>query len=259
MNLIVIDGLQEVDQSIKRVRAAVRYIKMGLQDWSSSKKLPRKEKVNNKAFLELDVPTRWNYTYLMLKVAVVYEKVFLKLAEDDTNYVIDLSKARDGIGHPNEDDWDNAKKIAQFLQHFYDLTVRISSSLLVTSNTFFHEIREVHLLIQEWLSSEYNLQVSMRNRMQEKFDKYWRLWHTNRKDNEKGQQQKQDRDKGHNKATRKEEKEKENINLLIFVAAFLDSRYKLSLYTKITGEEIFGEERGQLIWAAINTYVKEFF
>jgi hypothetical protein len=43
------------------------------------------------------------------------------------------------------------------------------------------------------------------------------------------------------------------------VAAFLDPRYKLSLYTKITIEEIFGEERGQLVWAAINTCVTELF
>jgi hypothetical protein len=44
VNLIVRDGLQEVDTSIKRVRAAVRYIKMGPLDWSSLKKLLRKRK-----------------------------------------------------------------------------------------------------------------------------------------------------------------------------------------------------------------------
>jgi hypothetical protein len=260
VNLIVRDGLQEVDQSIKRVRAVVRYIKNGTSRLVKFKEIAEEEKVDSKAFLKLDVPTRWNYTYLMLKAAIVYEKVFLKLADNDTNYVIDLSKAKDGPGHPDEDDWDNAKKMAQFLQHFYDLTLRISSSLQVTSNTFFHEIGEVHLLIQEWLSSEDNLQVSMGNRMKEKFDKYWGLWHTNSKDNEIGQQQEQDprRSKGRGKEKDKD-KEKENINLLIFVAAFLDPRYKLSLYTKISVEEIFGEEKGQLVWAAINTCVTELF
>jgi len=98
-------------------------------------------------------------------------------------------------------------------------------------------------LIQEWLNSEDNLQVSMGMRMKEKFDKYWGLWHTNSKDNDR-QQQEQDRDKGRSKGRGKEkEKDKENINLFIFVAAFLDPRYKLSLYTKISVEEIFGEER----------------
>ena len=114
------------------------------------------------------------------------------------------------------------------------------------------------MLIQEWLSSEDSLQVSMGNRMKEKFDKYWGLWHTNSKDNEKGHQQEQERDKGRNKYKGKE-KEKENINLLIFVAALLDPRYKLSLYTRISVEEIFGEESGKLVWEAINTSMTELF
>jgi hypothetical protein len=261
-NLIVRDGLQEVDLSVKRVRAAVRYIKNGTSRLVKFKEIAEEEKVDSKAFLKLDCQTRWNSTYLMLKAAIVYEKVFLKLAEDDPNYVIDLSEARDGFGHPDEDDWENAKKLEKFLQHFYDLTVRISSSLQVTSNTFFHEIGEVCLLIQEWLNSEDSLQVSMGKRMKEKFDKYWGVWHTNSKDSEKGQQQEQDRDKGRSKGRGKEkekEKEKENVNLLIFVAAFLDPRYKLSLYLKISVEEIFGEEKGQLVWAAINACVTELF
>ena len=46
---------------------------------------------------------------------------------------------------------------------------------------------------------------------------------------------------------------------MIFVAAFLDPRYKLSLYHKITVEEIFGEDRGQLVWSAIKTCIRELF
>jgi hypothetical protein len=43
------------------------------------------------------------------------------------------------------------------------------------------------------------------------------------------------------------------------VAAFLDPRYKLSMFPKMTVEEIFGNERGQLVWATINTCVRELF
>jgi hypothetical protein len=259
-NLVVTDGLKEVDPSIKRVRAAVRYIKNGTSRLVKFKEIAEEEKVVSKGFLKLDVPTRWNSTYLMLKAACVYEKVFLRLVDEDSTYVVDLSEAKDGPGHPDEDDWENAKKMAQFLKHFHDLTDRISSTLHVTSNTFFNEIGEVSLLIQAWLNSEDDLQVTMGKRMKDKFDKYWGLWHTNSKDNEKGQQQEQDREKGRSKGRGKEkEKEKENINLLIFVAAVLDPRYKLSMYTKLTVEEIFGSETGQLVWAAINTCVRELF
>jgi hypothetical protein len=179
----------------------------------------------------------------MLKAAIVYEKVFTRLVDEDMSYVIDLSEARDGFGHPDETDWENVKKMADFLEHLHDLTVRVSATLHVTSHTLFHEIGEVHLLIQSWLNSTDVVQSAMKD----KFDKYWGLWHTSNSNtivNDKG------RGKG---------KEKENINLLIFVAGCLDPRYKLSMYTKITVEEIFGEERGQLVWEAIDTCVHELF
>jgi hypothetical protein len=85
------------------------------------------------------------------------------------------------------------------------------------------------------MDSADDVQSAMGMRMKEKFDKYWGLWHTS-------SDQDKDKEKGRGKA-----KEKENLILLIFVAACLDPRYKLSMYTKITVEEIFGEERGQLV------------
>jgi hypothetical protein len=84
--------------------------------------------------------------------------------------------------------------------------------------------------------------------MKDKFNKYWGLWHSSSTDNEN------DNEKGRGRG-----KEKENINLLIFVAGCLDPRYKLSLYAKITVEEIFGEARGKLVWEAINSCVHELF
>jgi hypothetical protein len=190
----------------------------------------------------------------MLKSAIVYEKVFTRFADEDYSYVIDLSEERDGPGHPDEYDWEKARKMADFVEHFYDLTVRVSSSLNVTCNKFFHDIGEVHLLIQSWMSSTDPLRALMGKRMKEKFDKYWGLWHTNKEQEEIEQQNASEKGRGKGKA-----KEKENINLLIFVAAVMDPRYKLSLYTKLTVEEIFGEERGQLVWAAIKSCVRELF
>jgi hypothetical protein len=70
----------------------------------------------------------------MLKSAIVYEKVFTKLADEDMSYVMDLSEGRGGFGHPDEIDWENARKMAEFLEHFYDLTVRVSTTLQVTAH-----------------------------------------------------------------------------------------------------------------------------
>jgi hypothetical protein len=89
----------------------------------------------------------------MLKAALVYERVFTRLADEDTSYVIDLSKSRDRVGHPDEMDWQNVQKMADFLEHFHDITVRVPATLHITSHTFFQEIGEVFLLIQSWLNS----------------------------------------------------------------------------------------------------------
>ena len=97
------------------------------------------------------------------------------------------------------------------------------------------------------MDSTDDLQTLMGIRMKEKFDKYWGLWNSSSEHDK-------EMEKGRGKA-----KEKENLNLLIFIAGCLDPRYKLSLYTKITIEEIFGEERGQIVSEAINTCLHELF
>src|SRR6266540_5580535 len=90
LNLIVHDGLKEVDISIKRVRAVVRYIRNSGSRLVKFKEIVVEEKVDSKSFLRIDVPTRWNSTFLMLKAANVYEKVFMRLAEEDLTYKFDL-------------------------------------------------------------------------------------------------------------------------------------------------------------------------
>jgi hypothetical protein len=55
-----------------------------------------------------------------------------------------------------------------------------------------------------------------------------------------------------------EEKEKE-MNLLIFVAAVLDPKYKLSEYTELAIEEMYGQGTAQKIWAALNKCLHELF
>jgi hypothetical protein len=46
---------------------------------------------------------------------------------------------------------------------------------------------------------------------------------------------------------------------VIFIAAVVDPRYKLSAYTEVVIEEIFGPEKGQLVWSATVTCLKDLF
>ena len=151
VNLIVSDGLKEVEISVKRVRAAVKYVKNSPARITKFKECAELEKVDTKAFLNLDVSTRWNSTYYMLKAAVCYEKVFPRYSDEDPYFALDLlsDKGKEKyIGVPDENDWENARKMADFLGHFADLATRVSASLHVTANNYFHEIGEVNLLVK---------------------------------------------------------------------------------------------------------------
>jgi hypothetical protein len=172
INLIVTEGLKEVDVSISRVRAAVKFVKSSPSRLVKFRKCAELAKVDSKAFLSLDVCTRWNSTYLMLANAIPYEKAFERYKDEDPYYKIDLeSEKMPGI--PVKSDWEKAKKMAEFLEHFYELTLRVSATKYVTSHTYFHEIADVLILLREWCNSSDNIRKEMGKRMLAKYHKYW--------------------------------------------------------------------------------------
>ncbi|XP_052297065.1 zinc finger BED domain-containing protein RICESLEEPER 2-like [Citrus sinensis] len=87
LNLIVKDGLDAIGDGIEKVRNSVNY-------WTSSPKrielfedtANRQLKLNCSKSLVLDCKTRWNSTYLMLEVALIYKDVFTRLKHRDNQY-----------------------------------------------------------------------------------------------------------------------------------------------------------------------------
>ncbi|XP_019171373.1 PREDICTED: zinc finger BED domain-containing protein RICESLEEPER 2-like [Ipomoea nil] len=137
LNLVVQDGLKDCDSSVKKVREVVKYVRNSparlkkfrdLADWLS---------IEQRSSLCLDVPTRWNSTYLMLQSALTYQKV-----------------------------------LVQLLKCFYDMTIRISGSLYVTSNTFFTEISDMYCILKGMVEVGGPVGVVGKN-MKAKFEKYW--------------------------------------------------------------------------------------
>jgi hypothetical protein len=82
LNLIVSEGLKEVE-SIVKIRSAVKYVKSSSARFESIKTCMEREKLNYKGFLCLDVSTRWNSTFKMLKSAEKCQNVFKLLEEYD--------------------------------------------------------------------------------------------------------------------------------------------------------------------------------
>ena len=83
LKLIVHEGLAEMDETIVKVRKSVQYVRSSPQRQNTFKLCAEKEKVGCKSRLCLDVPTRWNYTYMMLEKAEKYQKAFERLEEED--------------------------------------------------------------------------------------------------------------------------------------------------------------------------------
>ncbi|KAL1148934.1 hypothetical protein V6Z11_A10G158800 [Gossypium hirsutum] len=133
VNLIVVEGLKEMNKSVERVRGAVRHVRQSPARLQKFKECVVVEKIECKKMLCLDVSTRWNSTYLMLDTAQNFERAFERFQEQDTNFRAELER---GEGWPSVDDWANVRDLRDFLEHFYEVTLSISGTSYVTSNNF---------------------------------------------------------------------------------------------------------------------------
>ncbi|XP_050207485.1 zinc finger BED domain-containing protein RICESLEEPER 2-like [Mercurialis annua] len=139
LNLIVQDGLKEIDESILKIRE------------------------NSKRGLRQDVPTRWNSTYLMIYSALFYQNAFVHLQLSDSNFK-----------HcPSIDEWKKVEKICKFLRVFNDITCLFSRTKYPTANMYFPLVFSAHLTLNEGIASEDAYVKSIAEKMLIKFNKYW--------------------------------------------------------------------------------------
>ena len=113
-------------------------------------------------------------------------------------------------GCPTTRDWDYARYFADFLQKFYDATVRLFGSLYATSNQYFTDACAIESFLLGWGKGPESLNdVSvggMAKKMKAKFDKYWG--------------------------------EMKKVNMLMVIAIVLDPRFK-SRYVKFCYAELY--------------------
>uniref|UniRef100_A0A2N9G4S1 HAT C-terminal dimerisation domain-containing protein n=1 Tax=Fagus sylvatica TaxID=28930 RepID=A0A2N9G4S1_FAGSY len=163
----------------------------------------------------------------MLEAAEKFERAFDRLIIDDEQYM-DYFKEPNGNGKkpkgpPYSLNWENARLLCKFLRLFYEATLRFSGSLIVTSNSYFHELVGIQNELYKLCNLDGDsLLKSMAEGMKMKYDKYWGNI--------------------------------EKMNLLLFVAIVLDPRYKMKYivywfnkwYAKPKAESMVEKVRGAI-------------
>jgi len=170
LNLIVKEGLKDIKREVLRIRGAVRYVKASPSRLQRFKACIDPQKVQYKGFVNLDIETRWNSTYLMLNVALKHMPTFALLEMQDHTYVKELRK---GKGLPLPGDWEYVCSIIPFLELFYNATVRISGSFYVSSNMYMFEVFGFRKKIKEMCKHPDTRIKEMAAGMKIKYDKYW--------------------------------------------------------------------------------------
>ncbi|KFK22491.1 hypothetical protein AALP_AAs58843U000100 [Arabis alpina] len=175
INLIVKDGLADVDKSVIAVRNAISYVRSG-----TNRRESFEQKVvgrMTRGSLPLDVKTRRNSTYLMLKQAIKFRGGFDRMESEDKLYndhflEIDNDN-RKRIGPPSYNDWQSVQRMVKFLGIFYQSTLVVSASTTLNAHKCYGEIvniaSKLHLLC---CSPDSEVKVKAEE-MYLKFDKYW--------------------------------------------------------------------------------------
>ncbi|KAH0644904.1 hypothetical protein KY290_026170 [Solanum tuberosum] len=119
LNLIVHDGLKEIGPSIKRVRQMVKYVRSSSTRTRNFLKCVEMQNIECDKMLFLDVPTRWNSTYLMLDTTTKFEKAFERfdLYDGNFNSFLATDVCEDGsiASSIQNEYWANVRNITKFL------------------------------------------------------------------------------------------------------------------------------------------------
>ncbi|XP_050233262.1 zinc finger BED domain-containing protein RICESLEEPER 2-like [Mercurialis annua] len=220
LNLVVNEGLKDINSSVKKVRECVKYIRNSPSRLRKFKEYAAFVQIETKKSLCLDVPTHWNSTYLMLNVACMYEKAFDKYDEQESSFRADLNEIPDIM------DWSCIAKFSECLSYFYEATLRISGSLYVTSNSHFQEVSDLCLILNDMIGSH---DVEIRQlglSMKSKFDSYWGDPH--------------------------------KMNKLIFTACVFDpsAKFEQLKFSLIT---VFGKENAEILYERIKLELNNLF
>ncbi|KAI3926241.1 hypothetical protein MKW98_028377 [Papaver atlanticum] len=183
LSLVVKDDMDLYNESISRIREAVKFIRGSGERLKKFRECAEQRKINITKFLSLDCEIRWNSTYQMLSTAEKYEEVFYQFEESgyaDKFLNPPRPSTRGNTAAPAipkvwpiASDWEIARAFVRLLKRFYDATLKFSGSTYVTSNLFLDEVISTNDILQEWVKNGNMLLADMADWMVLKYEKYW--------------------------------------------------------------------------------------
>ncbi|KAI0526836.1 hypothetical protein KFK09_002428 [Dendrobium nobile] len=163
INLIVQEGMKEIDGSISKIRESIKYVKGSQARKQKFLDCVRQSCLESKRGLRQDAPTRWNSTFIMLDSALYYRRAFQHLQLGDSNYKF----------CPSNSEWEIVDNISNFLRPFYNITCVISGTKYPTANLYFPCISTAYAALKHELLEGHDYLKEMALRMIAKFEKYW--------------------------------------------------------------------------------------
>ncbi|XP_047333327.1 zinc finger BED domain-containing protein RICESLEEPER 2-like [Impatiens glandulifera] len=162
LNLVVQDGLSEIQNIIDDVKKSVQFINQSESRLRKFSDVVHHLRIQVKKLI-IDCPTHWNSTYEMLVEAYRVKDAFPIFKECELFY-----------RHcPSPDDWKKVKDVIDILEVFYEATHIISGVDYPTSNVYLAVIWRVKHVLNEKENHVDEFIRMMIKKMKEKFDKYW--------------------------------------------------------------------------------------
>ncbi|XP_024196157.1 zinc finger BED domain-containing protein RICESLEEPER 2-like [Rosa chinensis] len=179
INLVVRDGIYEIEDRIEAIWHCVKFIRSSSSRLDKFRDFSVLEPLSNTANVPLYVITRWNSTYLMLAAALKYEKVFERMGYEDDAFKkyfdeTDAKTKKKRAGAPSSQDWRNAQAFVHFLGKFYEATMKLSAWKKVTAHLLFSELIGLQTKIDSKMNDDRDpILQRVACGMKDKFDKYW--------------------------------------------------------------------------------------
>ncbi|KAK9071362.1 hypothetical protein SSX86_009930 [Deinandra increscens subsp. villosa] len=190
------DTLKACQEVVKKVRDTVKYVKTSESVEEKFLVLKQQLQVLSAKTLLLDDQTQWNTTYEMLLAASELKEVFSCLDTLEPDY----------SGAPSAEEWKRVENLCTYLKLLFNTAGLLTSSIVPTANTFFHEAWKLQLELTRASTSEDQEIRTLTKPILESFDKYWK-----------------------------------NSCLILAIAVVMDPRFKMKLvdfsFTKIYGDE----------------------